>query len=349
MTLLSSLLPWQQQDWEHLQDYITQQRVPQALLISGKKGLGKQHLANQFAYSLLCAKPQADGLACGQCHSCLLLSAETHPDFIVEKPDEPGKSITVDQIRRLCVRLSLKPQFDSYRVVMINPADAMNTNAANAFLKCLEEPAERTVIMLISEKYQALPATIVSRCQKIALTIPDREILTAWLQQQKPECVSCDIAILLDLAQQAPLLALKYADDDTLSLRNTCFNAWIEIAQRRSHPVIVAEHWQQLPGSSLMFWMTSWVVDMIKCRYHVKPPLLYNPDLNKSLQALSQRLELKGLYKLYDLLLISRRRLETTINKQCLFEEILIQWFQLNQSTHHGRIRTKTRYIDAFN
>ncbi|MDO9106629.1 MAG: DNA polymerase III subunit delta' [Methylovulum sp.] len=332
MSLTSpSLLPWQQHDWRHLQAYAEQGRIPQALLLSGKNGLGKRHLANQFAYSLLCEKPRADAMACGRCQRCLLLTAETHPDFIVMAPEESGKPITVDQVRQLCVRLTLKPQFDGYRVIIIESAEAMNTNAANAFLKCLEEPAERSVIILISEKPSALPATIVSRCQKIRLAVPGKETLDAWLEQQKPECTASDRSILSDLAQHAPLLALKFANDGTLSLRNTCFNAWVAIAEGRSHPVMVAETWQKLPETALIFWMTSWVIDMIKCAYHSQSPLLYNPDLYKTLQASAQRLELKGLYQLYDLLLISRQRLGTTLNRQSLFEEILIQWLQLNQ------------------
>ena len=178
------LLPWQQQNWDQLCNYRMQNRVPQALLITGNKGLGKQHLANQFAFSLLCAKPQDNGLGCGHCDSCLLLNAETHPDFIQIRPDEPGKAITIGQIRSLVTRLTLKPQFESYRVVIVNPADLMNNAAANAFLKCLEEPTERTVILLITDKPAHLPATIVSRCQKLAVAKPDKEIVFAWLKQQ---------------------------------------------------------------------------------------------------------------------------------------------------------------------
>ena len=77
-------------------------------LSAATKVLGKQHLANQFAFSLLCAKPQDNGLGCGHCDSCLLLNAETHPDFIQIRPDEPGKAITIGQIRNLVTRLSLK-------------------------------------------------------------------------------------------------------------------------------------------------------------------------------------------------------------------------------------------------
>ena len=73
-------------------------------------------------------------------------------------------------------------------------------------------------------------------------------------------------------------------------------------------------------------------MDMIKCRYPIKSDWLINPDLIKSLQELSSELELKELYKLYDLMLVNRQRLNTQINKQTLFEEILIKWFELNPS-----------------
>jgi DNA polymerase-3 subunit delta' len=324
-----TLLPWLQQNWDHLCDYRLQNRVPQALLITGQKGLGKHQLAEQFATSLLCAKPQDSGLGCGHCDSCLLLKAQTHPDFIQIKPEEPGKTITIGQIRNLITRLTLKPHNDAYRVVIVNPADLMNNAAANAFLKCLEEPTERTVILLITDKPARLPATIVSRCQKLAVARPDKATVAVWLKQQAAQD---DPALLLGLAQGAPLLALHYAKEGTLGLRNDCFKAWMAIAKQRSHPVIIAEDWYKLPEDPLIVWITSWIIDLIKCRYQIKADGLYNPDLKDSLQELSHQLDLKGLYKLYDLLLMRRRLLDTQINKHSLFEEILIKWSELNRS-----------------
>jgi len=323
------LLPWQHQNWEQLCNYRTQNRVPQALLISGKNGLGKRHLADLFAASLLCVKPQDNGLACGHCDSCHLLNAETHPDFIRINPEEPGKAITIGQIRSLVSRLTLKPQFESYRVVIVNPADLMNNAAANAFLKCLEEPAERSVILLITDKPARLPATIVSRCQKLAVAKPDKDIVAAWLNQQ---AAKDEPGLLLSLAQGSPLLALDYANNGTLKLRNDCFKAWMDIAKQRTHPAIIAEDWYKLPESLLIFWITSWIIDLIKCSYQIRADKLYNPDLKDSLQELSQQLELKGLYKFYDLLLMRRQLLDTQINKHTMFEEILITWFELNLS-----------------
>lgn len=331
--MMARLLPWQHQNWNRLYGYVLQRRIPQALLITGNKGMGKQQLANQFAYSLLCTNPQVNGLACGHCDRCLLLKAETHPDFILIKPDEPGKSITISQIRLLISQLTLKPQFDAYRVVLINPADLMNTKAANAFLKCLEEPTERTVILLITDKPAKLPATIVSRCQRLAVTRPEKEAVFAWLKQQS---IKDNLDVLVSLSQGAPLLAQQLAqhhagNDSYINMRNNCYKAWLDIAAHRSHPVIIAEDWHKLPESPLLFWITSWIIDLVKCCYHARPESLYNPDLHESLQKFSERLELKGLYKLYDLLLISRQRLDTQINKHMMIEEILIQWAELNR------------------
>lgn len=330
------ILPWQQPSWEHLHSYIEQQRIPQALLISGNKGLGKQQLAHQFASALFCAKPQANGSACGVCDSCLLVGADTHPDYIRVQPEEPGKGISIGQIRSLITRLSLKPQFETHRVVIINPADKMNNAAANAFLKCLEEPTERTLIILITEKPSKLPATIVSRCQKLLIATPDRKSVIDWLEQtlpsQAPDAQHGDLSGNVSLAQGAPLLALDYANEQTLKLRNDCFSAWMGIAKQQKSPVIVAEDWQKLSATPLLFWLTSWVIDLTKCFYRAQLETLYNPDLQGQLQELSERLELKGLYRLYDLLLLSRQRLDTQINQQLLFEEILIQWHELNRS-----------------
>ncbi len=327
---MKPLLPWLQGNWDHLNRYIQQQRIPQALLVTGHHGLGKQHLANQFAYSLLCTDTQVNGLSCGHCDSCLLVAAGTHPDLINIRPEEQGKTISIEQIRSLISKLTLKPQFEAYRVVIINPAEQMTRSAANAFLKCLEEPAERSVLLLITDKPTKLPATIISRCQKLTVPTPDKDVAVNWLKQQM---VQDDPEILLSLAQGAPLMALQNSTNGTLTLRNQCFNAWLSLANNQTSPIVIAESWQKLPEFSLIvFWVTSWTIDLIKCSYSLRTQNLYNPDLNSPLKALSQQLELKGLYQLYDLLLLSRQRLDTPINKQLLLEEILIQWSELNRS-----------------
>lgn len=341
------LLPWHYQAWAHLCQFITQNRLPQALLISGSRGLGNHQLAEHFASSLLCDSPQSSHLSCGHCSSCLLLAAETHPDYLIVKPEEPGKTITIGQIRSLITRLTLKPQFEHYRVVIINPAEQMNNAAANAFLKCLEEPTERTLIVLITDKPAQLPATIRSRCQKLVVERPNQELQGKWLRQQN---VDDNLELLYNLSQGSPLLAQSYANDKLLMLRKQCFTAWLSVAKKQIHPVMVAEDWHKLTEVPLLFWMTSWVIDLIKCCYQTQALNLFNPDLYEDLKELSQQLELTRLYMLYDLLLLSRQRWETQVNKQSMYEEILIQWFEITRDTRHGRPdNTPTRHIVAFN
>jgi DNA polymerase-3 subunit delta' len=323
----NSLYPWQQNDWQQLQSYISQQRVPQALLINGALGIGKQHLAEQFAHALLCERPKNGGFSCGECSSCLLVNAQTHPDFMDIKPEEIGKNITIAQIRTLIEKLSLKPQFERYRVILIHPADALNNAAANAFLKYLEEPTERTVLILVTHRMNKLPATIKSRCQKFTMAMPDRNLVLQWLSQQ-----TANAEVVLNLAQGAPLLAQQYATDEHLTQRRDCFNAWLSIAKQQNHPVIVAEQWLKLPEATLLFWLSSWVIDLMRYRHQTAPKNLYHADLRRELSELAPRVNPIKLYKFYDLLLQSRRRLETQINKQVLWEEILIAWALLNRS-----------------
>ncbi len=322
--------PWQSADWQHLRGYILQQRIPQALLISGPAGIGKRHLANVFAQRLMCHSPLADQSACGHCQSCKLFGAQTHPDWLLVEPDEPDKAIGIDKIRQLIVKLALKPQFETYRIVIITPADQMNIASANAFLKCLEEPTERTCLILLTEKPSRLPATIRSRCQTIQCQLPAPQLAGDWLRQQG---VKADADVLLSLARGAPLVAKSYADQDLIAVRQAYFDAWVHIAEGKKNFVEVAEQWQKADRpdlSTLMTWLIYWVLDIIKIKHLANPSQLHNPDLKKALQGFAERLELKGLYRFYDGLLTANAQLGTQINKQLMLEQIFIDWTQLN-------------------
>ena len=325
MNNIQQSYPWLQQSYSQLTNYIEQNRIPQALLIVGKKGLGKDQLAKAFAQSLLCSQAQNDSTFCGKCQSCTLFSAQTHPDYFYLQPEEQGKVIGIDVIRQLTVKLSLKPQFDTHRIIIINPADRLNNASANAFLKYLEEPTERTSIVLITESPFKLPATIKSRCQKIELAAPDRAVAKTWLQQQGV-AEKCDL--LLNLSQGSPLLAKQFSESSLLKYRAECFNQWCKLASSDESFVEIAEHWQKLDKETinlLLSWLVSWVMDMIKLRHQQQTNSVVNQDLITDLQELAKRLDLKALFKHYDLLLLSWQRFDTQLNKQLLFEEILSQ------------------------
>lgn len=324
------LAPWQQKSWDLLCGYIKQKRFPQALLITGNKGLGKHSLATLFAKSLLCTDCQDNGSSCGNCLSCQLIAAGTHPDFISLSPDEDKTTISVNQIRRVITDTYLKPQYESNRVLIINPADVMTISSANAFLKCLEEPTERTVFILITDKPNKLPATIISRCQKLPLNLPDQQMLHNWLAGQGSQS---NRETLLNLVRRCIINTQQVADETLLKQRQDCFNDWLDIARQLSNPVSVTEKWLKLPEFEVLNWLISWITDLILSASHIGHERLCNQDLAKPLQELAQLLDLSHLFGLYDRLLTNRRLLDTQINSQMMMEEFLVQWQELNRRT----------------
>lgn len=320
----NDLYPWLNPYWQQLTAYVAHQRIPQGLLLNGIEGLGKRQLALKYAQYLICLDRQ-ENTFCGVCESCKLFVAKTHPDLIFLEPEEPGKALGIDLIRQLIIKLALKPQYSGYRVVLISPAEQMNINSANAFLKCLEEPPERTVFLLLTAQMQQLPATIRSRCQKLLLAPPDVETGSLWLQQKG---ITEHNELLLRLAQGAPLQAFSLAKDNLLEQRQSCFEDWKNIILTHYCPVSLAEKWQKIPADLLLNWIISWTEDIIRCQFHVSQSLIANNDLEKHLHVLAKQLSLKLLFEFYNLLLKDTYRIKTSLNKQLLFEELLITWSQ---------------------
>lgn len=154
-------------------------RLSHALLITGADGVGQEQLAREMVKDLMCESDQA--AACKECHSCQLMRADTHPDFRVL--DGELASIKVDQVRLLVRQINQKPQVGQNKVVLITHAQAMNINAANAVLKALEEPADRTYFVLTSSQSTSLLPTIRSRCLLVNVPTPTVEDVKDWLQQ----------------------------------------------------------------------------------------------------------------------------------------------------------------------
>lgn len=323
--------PWLHESWQQLSRYIDQNRIPQTLLIVGNKGIGKQQLTSFFSQSLLCSTPLTNGTYCGECKSCLLFDAQTHPDYISIKPEGAGKSIGIAIIRQLTNKLVLKPQYEGYRVVVINPADSLNNASANAFLKYLEEPTERTVLILLTSHTNKLPATIRSRCQMLFIPpVSDHTRLKGWSEENK---LLENDGLLLNLSQGGPLLAKQFSESDLLKHRLEYFEQWMTLSRSGSDFIAVAEQWSKLADDEmklLIVWVLSWVIDIIKLVFRSKPTHLYNQDLVTNLQEMAVELDLKSMYQYYDFLLLSQQRFDTQLNKQLIFDEILIQWSQLN-------------------
>jgi len=160
-------------------------RAPHALLVTGPPGIGKAAFALTLARHVL-------GRG-GRLPSDL----EATPDFRRVAPDEPGKAIVVDQVRALSEFIALTSAGGGYKFVLVDPADALNTNAANALLKTLEEPPPRSTLVLVTARPSLLLPTIRSRCQVIALSAPEPAAARAWLEARSgaPDAVGAALAV----------------------------------------------------------------------------------------------------------------------------------------------------------
>ena len=145
-------------------------RVSHAYLFTGSEGLGKTAAAMDFSQALLCEAP-VDGGPCGWCRSCRQVMHGNHPDYHWVGPS--GASIKIQQMREVRRTVGFRPYQGGRRVVIIEQADKMTKEAANSLLKTLEEPPPETHFILLTDRVQNLPPTIVSRCQ--CITFNNRE------------------------------------------------------------------------------------------------------------------------------------------------------------------------------
>lgn len=327
---MTGYYPWQETQWRNLVERLAQDSLPHALLLHGPSGTGKVDFAMQFTHALSCQQNRADGLPCGNCAPCLLYSVGNHPDSYLIEPEKEGGVIKIDQIRALIADLSLSSHFGGYKVVIIHPAEAMNTAAANSLLKTLEEPAAKTLIMLVAEQFSRLPATVRSRCQLVRFNLPDTAIAQNWLQERLGENLTeksgnpDDALHLLAIANGAPLTAFADAEKDRPALRQSLLEALTGLAEGRLDPVKVAAEWLKLEQPVPIKYLHGWVTDMIRFR-QVAGSFAGSAGYQKVLHSLCGDVEVQKLYIYLDRITESLQ-LMIQLNPLPIIESLLIHW-----------------------
>ncbi len=207
--------------WEFLVGKYTAGQLGHAYLFSGPDGIGKKMLAKELIK--LINKSVANSVA--------LIDKEQYPDLLVvksinsessQKNEKDMMEIDVDQIRQVNTFLSYKSYYDGYKAVLVEDADRMNTEAQNSFLKTLEEPKGKTLIILLSSKPDALLSTIFSRCQTIS-----------FFPFEKQAASTGDQVMLRELLQILPAeLATKFAYTKKANLEGDRLQTILQILQR---------------------------------------------------------------------------------------------------------------------
>ena len=245
--------PWQEKQWQQVRFAVEQQRLAHAVLLTGPEGAGIEQFALELARYLLCDTPVQPGSGCGQCRSCLLFSAGSHPDIRMINPEDTGTQIKVDAIRELIEYFHLSSHYGKYKIAIIEPAEGMNRHSANSLLKTLEEPTALSLLILISYQPAKLPITIRSRCRKITFNRVNRQLAFDWLNERinDPERA----AALLELAGGAPLKALALNETDVLQKQQEILTDLQEARILNSDPVKMAEKWQKFDVTEILPWL----------------------------------------------------------------------------------------------
>lgn len=323
-------LPWQQPYWEQLLSSKEQNHLPHGLLLRGPQGTGKSQFALAFAQYMLCKEPSG-GVACGRCKSCQLLKVGTHPDLLVIEPEEEGKAIKIDQIRSVLDFSAKSAQFGGYRVILICPAEAMNVNASNALLKCLEEPGVDTLLVLVSHQISGVLATIRSRCQSIDFPIPDAKESLPWLVDMVSDQEKADQ--LLRVANGAPLMAVQLNDRDWLKEREVIVRSWLAVYQGKLDPIKAAETWLGFSVLEIINWLLAWQIDFNRfCA--AGEQVVVNQDLVPAFKVMSTQISPAKSHAFYDHLQRMRGMLESQANPnlQLLVEDLLMRWSQIRKT-----------------
>lgn len=211
-------LPWHQNSFTRFYELHEKQRLPHAILLEGAGGTGRNAFAELIARHVLCASATSAG-PCGQCKPCGLLESGSHPDIHRVLPEEVGKAIGIAAVRAAIDFASRTASTGTHKVLIISPTESMTTSAFNAFLKCLEEPAANTLILMVFAQGYRIPATIRSRCQRWPLPMPDPADIQQWLESSVESYADDETnwAKLLKLADNRPMIARHWMDNPETS------------------------------------------------------------------------------------------------------------------------------------
>ncbi len=346
--------PWNQHLWQQLT--LEPERSHHALLFTGGAGLGKRVFAEQLA---------AFVVADGNMRDERLFNAGSHPDFYVVRPEalvveqttspnaaalgepllmnlyaqrilpvhsgKPKKEISIDQIRMLAPMLSTFTHIAKHRVVIIDNADSMNTNASNALLKSLEEPPANTLFILVSDRAESLAPTIKSRCAKVPFQAPDAQTTAAWLESEA-KMSAADIAAYAPMANNHPLMAVQLQAASYREVIKTLLQSVNGLWTNSMHISQTAQQWQAIGSRTAVDMLHKLCADLISVQHTSDASGLFYPVQQPWTSKVSQKLDHSRLHRLFDEFANVKKLISTTVDEALVLESLGNQFRQLPQT-----------------
>lgn len=329
------IFPW----FDHLAPIFTRAsgRTHHALLLHGPGGMGKSQLGAALAQAWLCESPDVQGRACDRCPACQWVRNENHPDLHLLCPEtgdeepsagkaprarrgKPSSEIRIDQIRALEPFVSMSAHQSGCKVIVVDPADALNIPAANALLKTLEEPTGRTRFVLVTDRPERLPATIRSRCLSVSLSPPPADLALDWLVDVTAGDRN-EAAQWLAAAGGAPLRARELADPATASAHRVLVETFAGLPDTAL--TAAADRLASIEAAVWSAVLLSWIVDLQRCLVGAGPRFF--PAQATALQAQARRTTLQSLSRLAREIAVARHHADRSLNPRLMIEDALIR------------------------
>jgi DNA polymerase-3 subunit delta' len=306
-------------------------RLAHAYLLVGPAGVGKRLFAGELAKALLCETPSDTLAACDHCTACTLVDANTHPDlFMVSRP-EGLNELPIELMRELCQGFGLKSARGRGKVAVLDDADDLNADAANCFLKTLEEPPPGSVFLLVGTTPERQLPTIVSRCQVVRFAPLSEETVLRLVQQHGVEDSGL-AARLARLSGGSAGQALALADPDLWRFRRTLIDGltvaspdtvglarqWVEFAAEAGKEMA----FQRRRAALVLRLLIDFLSEAVTLAVGGTPRLAEPRDL-EGLRALVDRLDADTLLEIIDRCLEADTQIERYVQLALVLEGLL--------------------------
>lgn len=309
-----------------LQSALRSERLAHALLFHGEESIGKRLTALVLTQAVNCdASPPLDPPdACGVCRSCRQIESGAHPDVtILTATGDKGET---DHTREIESRFIYRPLIGRLKVVILDQADLLRREAANALLKTIEEPPPDSLIVLVSSRPEALLPTIRSRCQELRFAPLALDLVEATVQQRRG-LSNADARFLAVLSGGRLGLALE-AEPEALRAERAEFLRLVspEPVERVGGLLSVCEAiGKSDQAETALTWLTAWFRDLLIVKAGGDRARLVNADCVAQLDTLAARLTVETILTLIAYVASMHRGLARNLNKQMMLEGLLLR------------------------
>ncbi len=300
-------------------------RLAHAYLFVGPTGVGKAKAARAFAQLLLCERPQ-EQTACGTCAACGKVAAGRHPDLKVLEPD--GEFIKIEAVREAGRFAGLKPFEGRHKVLILDPAHAMNEEAANALLKTLEEPAAQTTLILTAEDIRRLPGTVVSRCQRVLFGALAPQELQALLVERLG--MERGAAVTLSrLCGGSAGEAMRFYEDAVLARRDSLLQFLSSEGPMKEAGVLTGDREGTL---RLLRALAIWYRDLLALKVSGSAELLMQPDAGAALERAGRQMPTSAILRSLAVIARTSQDVRYHANMRLALEEMRTQLWTLSHT-----------------